>query len=216
MKILNRNHLKLIALITMIIDHIGLLLLPEMKLFRIIGRLSFPIFAYFIAEGWYYTKNKAKYTLLIAIFALITQPIYHFTLSDTKLNILFTFLLAIALMYLIDKCSAKNIEFIIYLVVFLIVLIFVSILDFIDYGLLGVLLPTIFYMFRDNHIKYLISTITIAIFSVLFSTIQLFSIISIVLLYMYNGEKGKLNLKYAFYVVYPAHMILLYLISLLI
>ena len=91
-----------------------------------------------------------------------------------------------------------------------------SILDFIDYGLLGVLLPTIFYMFRDNHIKYLISTIAIAIFSVLFSTIQLFSIISIVLLYMYNGEKGKLNLKYAFYVVYPAHMILLYLISLLI
>jgi hypothetical protein len=216
MKILNRNHLKLIALITMLIDHIGIVFLPEIELFRIIGRLSFPIFAYFIAEGWYYTKNRAKYTLIIAIFALITQPIYHFALNDSRLNILFTFLLSIALMCLIDKCTTKNIEFIIYLLVFLLVLTFVSTLNFIDYGLLGVLLPVIFYMFRDNQIKYLISTITIAIFSILFSDIQLFSIISIVLLYMYNGKKGKLNLKYAFYIIYPAHMIILYLIALLI
>lgn len=115
MKILNRNHLKLIALITMIIDHIGAILFPEIEIFRIIGRLSFPIYAFFIAEGWHYTKNRTKYTITIALFAIITQPIYYFAINQSGLNILFTFLLSISLMYLIDKCSTKNIEFIIYL-----------------------------------------------------------------------------------------------------
>ena len=216
MKFLNRNHLKLIALVTMLIDHIGAILFPEIEVFRMIGRLSFPIFAFFVAEGWFYTKNKTKYTLTILLFAIISQPIYHFAFDGARLNILFTFLLSIALMCLIDKCSTRNFEFIIYVTLFSTVVIFVSMLDIIDYGLLGILLPAIFYVFRDNNIKYLISTIIIAIFSILFSAIQLFSILAILLLMSYNGKKGKLNIKYSFYIFYPAHILLLYLISLLI
>ena len=61
MKILNRNVLKIIALITMLIDHIGLVFFPGIEIFRIIGRISFPIFAFMIAEGCEHTENKKKY-----------------------------------------------------------------------------------------------------------------------------------------------------------
>lgn len=200
----------------MIIDHIGAILFPEIEIFRIIGRLSFPIYAFFIAEGWHYTKNRTKYTITIALFAIITQPIYYFAINQSGLNILFTFLLSISLMYLIDKCSTKNIEFIIYLILFIIVLIFVTLLQVVDYGLYGVLLPVIFYLFRENNIKYIVSISITLIFSVLFSTIQLYSIVAILLLLFYNGNRGKLKLKYSFYAIYPIHLLILYLIKLII
>ena len=60
---LTGNQLKLLALITMTIDHIGMILFPHIPLFRIIGRLSMPIFAYMIAEGCRHTRNRKKYLL---------------------------------------------------------------------------------------------------------------------------------------------------------
>ena len=163
----------------MLIDHIGVILFPEMQIFKIIGRISFPIFAFFVAEGWHYTKNRTKYVLTIAIFALITQPIYALIMNSSQLNILFTFLFAIALMYLIDKCGSMNIEHIVYLIVYLIVITFTSLLGIIDYDLLGILLPTIFYIFRNSNLKYAVSIGIIIIFSIIFSTIQLYSLIAI-------------------------------------
>ena len=69
--------LKLIAIITMTLDHIGIffLLPPTYYLFRIIGRLSFPIFAFLIAEGFNYTKNIKKYLVRLLIFSIISEPI---------------------------------------------------------------------------------------------------------------------------------------------
>ena len=117
MKLFNRSFLKWLALITMLIDHIGAVIGEEVftswnllwlyQLLRTIGRISFPIFAFFIAEGWYYTSNKKRYTLLISLFALISQPIYYFAISNDvfALNILFTFLLSLLIFYLIDLCK---------------------------------------------------------------------------------------------------------------
>ena len=64
---ISASQLKKIALITMILDHMGLLLFPQTQIFRIIGRISFPIYAFLIAEGCRYTKNKYKYLLKIGI-----------------------------------------------------------------------------------------------------------------------------------------------------
>ena len=59
--VLNGNHLKLIAAFTMLLDHVGILLFPQIRLLRILGRLAYPIFAFMIAEGCRYTKNKLRY-----------------------------------------------------------------------------------------------------------------------------------------------------------
>ena len=67
-RVLNANALKFLAAALMLVDHIGYLLFPQALFLRIIGRLSFPLFAFAISEGCRYTKNKTKHFLLIFKF----------------------------------------------------------------------------------------------------------------------------------------------------
>ena len=55
---MNRNVLKIIAFVAMVIDHIGTVLFPDYVIFKIIGRIAFPIFSFFVAEGYFYTRSK--------------------------------------------------------------------------------------------------------------------------------------------------------------
>lgn len=95
--------LKLIAAISMFIDHMGLLLFPQYRIFRIIGRLAFPIYAYCIAEGFRYTRNRRLYFLRIFLLGLVCQVVY--TISDRKLyiGILLVFSYSIILMACLDS-----------------------------------------------------------------------------------------------------------------
>ena len=70
---LNNNQLKIIALISMVLDHVGLALFPKIELFRILGRLALPIYAYMIAEGCAHTKNRKRYLGMILGMGLIFQ-----------------------------------------------------------------------------------------------------------------------------------------------
>ena len=72
-KFLTGNALKLLAALFMTIDHIGVVLFPRVLILRIIGRLALPIFAYMIAEGCKYTRNKKKYFGMIFILATLCQ-----------------------------------------------------------------------------------------------------------------------------------------------
>ena len=73
---LNTNYIKLVAIITMLIDHIGYIFFPNIIIFRIIGRIAFPLFVYCVALGADYTKNINNYILKLLIFGIVTQPIY--------------------------------------------------------------------------------------------------------------------------------------------
>ena len=73
---LDTNFLKIIAIITMLIDHIGYVFFPDRIELRIIGRISFPLFAYCIAVGFLYTSNIKKYILRLAAFSILSQPFY--------------------------------------------------------------------------------------------------------------------------------------------
>ena len=75
---LTGNQLKLIALITMTVDHIGMILFPSRLLFRVVGRLAFPIFAYMIAEGCLYTRSIWRYAGTLAAVAALCQSVYFF------------------------------------------------------------------------------------------------------------------------------------------
>ncbi len=246
-KILNRSTLKWIALIAMLIDHIAAILgeacFANWNLnwvyttFRIVGRLAFPIFAFFIAEGWYYTKNKKKYFFLILVFAIISQPIYYFALNSSRfsLNILITFLFSLIVLFLIDKIKAnKSMAFansiLIFAVVVLVILLELLNID-VSFGLYGVALPVIFYLcYHSSFKKQILMWCVVAVLIVLNwlgnfllledisinSFIELFALLAIPLLCLYNGQKGKFSYKWLFYIFYPAHILLIYLISLLI
>ena len=97
--ILNGNHLKLIAAFAMLLDHAGILLFPRVRMLRILGRLAYPIFAYMIAQGCHYTRNKLRYFLMVFGLGAVCQLVYYFASGDTYLNILLTFSLSILLIY---------------------------------------------------------------------------------------------------------------------
>ena len=89
---LSGNVLKIIAAISMVIDHIGVMFFPYVKIYRILGRLAYPIFAFMIAEGCKYTKNQLKYFFTIFVFAVVIQLVYYLYSKDTYMSILITFL----------------------------------------------------------------------------------------------------------------------------
>lgn len=224
---LTNNQLKIIALVAMTVDHIGVVLFPDNVLFRIIGRISFPVFAYMIAEGCKYTKNRKRYLAVIAGEALACQLVYIVAERSFYMNIFVTFSLSIALIYLADK-AVKDKKLYLYAAVAVTVLAvyficeiapkILSDTDFaVDYGFFGVLMPAVIYFTKEEKRLKLISVFAMCVLlSLSFGNIQYFSVFSVLLLALYNGERGKRNIKYLFYVYYPLHLVLIYLISFII
>lgn len=219
-KFLSNFDLKILAIITMTIDHIGAIMYPNIDIFRIIGRVSFPIFAFLLVEGFNHTSNKLKYFLRLILFAIITQPIYDYTFNNHELNILFTFSLSFLLLSslefikkIISKCS-KGIENYLYKTVFysLIYILFTlfSIILNVDYQALGISLVFIFYLVPNLYLSFLLYLLAVIFLAT--NTIQFYSLLSFLFIYMYNGEKGK-NIKYFFYLYYPLHLLILKLFA---
>ena len=221
-KIFSNFDLKILAIITMTIDHIGAIIYPNIDAFRIIGRISFPIFCFLLVEGFKHTHNRFRYFIRLLLFAIITQPIYDYAFNNHELNILFTFSLSFLLLSSIEFIKKiinkynKGIEnylykTISYLLIYIIFLILSIILN-VDYQALGVSLVLIFYLSPNillSLLLYLIIEITLDV-----NNIQLYSLIAFIFIYFYNGKKGK-NIKYFFYLYYPLHLLLLKGLSIL-
>ena len=221
-KNLSNFDLKILAIITMTIDHIGAIIYPNIDAFRIIGRISFPIFCFLLVEGFKHTHNRFRYFIRLLLFAIITQPIYDYAFNNHELNILFTFSLSFLLLSSIEFIKKiinkynKGIEnylykTISYLLIYIIFLILSIILN-VDYQALGISLVLIFYLSPNillSLLLYLIIAITLDV-----NNIQLYSLIAFIFIYFYNGKKGK-DIKYFFYLYYPLHLLLLKGLSIL-
>lgn len=217
------NQLKMIAMISMTLDHIGLLLLPQWTILRILGRLAMPIYAYMIAEGCRHTRNRKKYFLRIACLAAVCQGVYLIALGSLYMSILVTFSLSILLICAIENFQIKRsrgsqiLAFGSLLMVFFLCVALPELwkgTDFgIDYGLAGVLLPVLVY-FGSEKTKYLTAGLILLGFS--YGSIQWFALAAVPLLGMYNGRRGKGNWGIWFYLYYPLHLLVLHGISLVI
>ena len=203
--------LKIIAIITMLIDHIGSVLFPEIIAFRIIGRLAFPLFAFLLTEGYIHTSNLKKYIFRLAIFSLISQ--YPFMLAfgfDAGLNIFFTLTIGLTAIYLSDHYQS-------YLPFFILAIL--ADLIHTDYGMFGVLLIFLIYQYKSNFKKMMIYII--ALYSIFYLIgglsagigaihyyIQFFALLSFILIAYYSGREGR-KAKYLFYIFYPGHLLIL-------
>ncbi len=222
---LTGNQLKLIALITMTIDHMGMMLFPKIKILRIIGRIAFPIFAYMIAEGCRYTRNRKKYLLSMVWLAAACQLVYFFAMDSLYMSVLVTFSLSIGLIYLTDYAQAggrfgKAALFLAGCVLFFLCYLAHDVLfpgtDFgIEYGLWGVLLPVFAYLGERKQKTLPCFTAGLALLDLTWGGIQWFSMAAIPLIALYNGKRGKRKRKYLFYIYYPAHLVIIHFLSLL-
>jgi hypothetical protein len=229
---MTRNQLKWIALITMTIDHIGLFLFPEGEMvyvvMRILGRIAFPLFAFMIAEGFLHTSNLKKYMMRLLVLGILTETLFAvlYVYSGTNLthlwflegpgfrmNIMWTLLLGLIGLALVKKYEA-------YHMLIIPALFFFSV--FLPYGFYGFGLIMIFGIFNNSKQKwgYALGLTLIYCFYPAISLgfegvnwIQLFALLSIPILMFYHGNRGKAALKW-FYLYYPLHIALIFLISL--
>ena len=230
MKKLNSNHLKLIAIIAMTIDHIADLIYPGMpnniisNILHIIGRLTAPIMFFFICEGFYYTKNLKKYILRLFLFEIISHFAYCFAFGINYIpfssgnifnqtSIMWSLAWSVVALYIIYKTNLKEWQK-------WILIILINIITFsFDLSCIAVMSILSMYSNRGNLKKQIISMsfwiLIYAIISYLFvSKIYGLITLGVLLVYpllnVYNGKKGKLNwMKWFFYIYYPLHLIVI-------
>ncbi len=220
---LTNNQLKIIAMVTMLVDHIGEMLYPDIIILKIIGRLSFPIFAYMIAEGCYYTKNRVRYLCLIGGMGVAFQAVYYLFMQSLYMGVLITFSLSIITIYSIDKLLEGNgiNKKHVWLIALILVIFISCVLPILlkehgyrlDYTVIGVALPVVIYYSKNKWIKLISAMIVLFLLALHYGGIQYFGLLAIVPLAFYNGRRGKIKLKYAFYIFYPLHLIILYVIQ---
>ena len=210
-----------------------------------IGRIAFPIFAFQISEGYVHTRNLKKYFSRLLLFALIAEIPYawfsYTFFSGIKLNIIFTLILGLLAIHIYNllvqrgKASQtasikkdKNIMFsykLLGIIVAILLALFADKFGF-DYGFYGVFLIFIFYILRNNKILrniiiviltliYYLPYLLASNFNISIIVLFIFSIVPLILINLYNGQKGK-DFKMLFYIFYPSHLLILCLISQLI
>ena len=219
-RVLNGSHLKLIAVLSMLIDHIALFLLPKypefnillfsllgrnitvMYLMRYVGRIAFPIFCFLITEGYIHTSNRKKYGINLFVFAFISEIPFDYAFSGgifyNKQNVFFTLLFGYLSICLYEKFKNKPI---ISGALFML-LILISELFKADYGTRGVLMILLLYVLRNQNILKSITGMVL-----LNKGIK--CIVTFIPICMYNGKRGFIKgkaLKYSFYVFYPLHL----------
>lgn len=216
--------IKLIAALTMLIDHIGFLFFPEDFLYRVIGRLAMPLFAYCVARGYFYSRKHGtfhKYLLNMFVLAVISQIPFSMV-SSGKLNICFTWLLSLLLLAVAETQHDSPLKYYIRtsllygLVIFLVGLGVFPV----EYGIYGIITPLLFYFLitrgKENTTNYFLVLVSgwaiymLAQRGSAAAIMHIFSVMSAFLLSICKRYDRKVKLpKWAYYTFYPVHLMIL-------
>ena len=230
--VLSGTSLKIIGALFMVCDHVGMLLFPDVVILRILGRIALPIFAFLIAEGCRSTKNKLRYFLTVFLCGVVCQLVYYFYGNSLEMCIFITFSLAILNVFalqlfkntLFSEASAlKKILSAMPFAAMLAATWWINTVLDVDYGFFGCILPVFAALphspknasvrFFDAIDKLHVSVLTTAVGLVLLGLerggIQMFGLLALPFLLLYSGKRGRLKMKYFFYVFYPAHLVLI-------
>ena len=223
---LTNNQLKIIAMLTMLCDHVAIAFFPENLPLRILGRISFPIFAYMIAEGCRYTKCRWKHLAMPAGLGILCQLVFLFATNSWYMGILLTFSLSILTIYAIDyyiNDRRKGTFAVMLTAVTAVVLVSVVLPALLyeygftfDYGPFGVFLPVVIYYMRGKRVKMLVMLAALLGWGLAWGGVRWFALLALPFLLLYNGERGRVRMKYLFYIFYPTHLVLIYFIGWLI
>ena len=220
LRILDGTSLKLIAMISMVFDHVGDMFFPGALWMRMIGRLAMPLFSFCIAEGYAHTKNKQRYLLRMGVFALVSEIPFDLAFEGRvglgHQNIMLSFFLAILALMVFDRIRGEGKEHAAGKTLLGILCVCaVAVLALVlraDYTLFAVLAVFLFYVLRNRHpllrcgvgVGFLALTRTVGYYRA--------TGLSLIPLLLYNGKRGR-GLKWLFYAFYPGHLLLLYLLK---
>ena len=225
---LSGSTLKMIALVTMLIDHIGAVIVQRTMSMpgfdhdfwsslywplRYIGRLAFPIFCFLLVEGFVHTSDVKKYMIRMLVFALVSEIPFNLGITGKVIdlgfqNVFWELTLGILAMICLETVEKKNLKYGIQVFLRLGIIVFFALgaeMLNLDYGMYGIISIVALYVFRQNKLSQLV----VGAISFCWEQVAPFAFIPIA---FYNGKRGR-NIKYAFYAFYPAHLLILYLIA---
>lgn len=224
---LSQEGLKFLACAIMLLDHIGATLIPW-GTFRIIGRLAFPIFCFLLAEGAHYTRNPRNYLLRLGIGAILSELPFDLALfgswSWQHQSVMITLLLGAMALLAMKRMTQPLLKI-------LVLLLFACLADFMntDYGGAGVLMIALFGLTRERKYGWLVQLLGMYLicrwiipggvvwFIGRYVFIEIFAILALIPIWLYSGKKSTSSraVQWAFYLFYPVHLWILYLISIL-
>jgi len=228
--------IKILALVTMIIDHVGVIFFPEVWWLRLIGRMSFPLFAYLLATGFERTSNHLHYGLRLGIFALVSQYFYvlAFGYPFVSLNIFVTLFFAFITLYVLTRTNLTLLP----KVALAGMLFILSLVIPFEYSIAGILCVVSWYYLKEK--KFWLALFQVALW-IVFPLLVILSrttvppftdvvflqmlaplAIAIVWLIQKNIPQTqvwnittvkKTIIQYGFYAFYPLHLLVLYLVQ---
>lgn len=223
---LDGGTLKGIAAALMLTDHVGAILLPEVLALRCVGRLAFPIFAFFIAEGYAHTRNFGRYFRRLAILAVVSEIPFNLengaVFDLTRQNVLFTFCLALLTLRGLEALGRER-GFGRWAGCGLVLAAGFAAGELLrtDYGGWGVVTVALLQLCRDGKYAKLwlllamaavnglgMGSLTMPVFGGEMP-IQILAVAALPVIWLYNGQAGPKGLRRAFYVFYPAHLLVL-------
>ena len=216
--------LKIVALSTMIIDHYGAIFQNDIIIFRIIGRLAFPIYCFLLVEGYYHTSNVKKYAARLLVFAFISEIPFDLAffgeVGFRHQNIFFTLFIGLAALYFIDKKEfefwGKDVKFNNKALIIFAASLLATFLRT-DYQFIGIIYISIFYLMKNQPKQKKFPLIALIMFAVNMASgmIQQFSLLALAPVYFYNNKQGRKNKiqQKSFYLAYPLHLLVFYLIK---
>lgn len=224
---LDGGTLKLMAAALMLIDHVGAILLPETVILRCIGRLAFPVFAFFIAEGYAHTRSFGRYLLRMAIWAAVSEIPFNLengaVFDPARQNVLFTFCLALLTLRGLEALGRER-GFGRWAGCGLVLAAGFAAGELLrtDYGGWGVVTVALLYLCRDGKYAKLwlllamaavnglgMGSLTVPVFGGEMP-IQIFAVAALPVIWLYNGRPGvNRHWRWVFYAFYPAHLLVL-------
>lgn len=231
--------LHIFAMIFMLADHLWATVFTNAQWLTQVGRLAYPIFAFMIVEGYTHTNNLKKYVLRLFIFAVITEIPFNLMVGNRAFyyvhqNVLWTFLISIGLVHL-NALAGKTGKLWLKLITMAGTVALGYVLGyatFVDYNAAGIFTVLLFYFFRGRKwwcfLGQLVGLyyINVELLQGLFIEVELFghsfelvqqglAILSLVFIWLYRGRQGKKSkaFQYFCYAFYPAHMLILWIVS---
>lgn len=231
--------LKIIAIITMAIDHIGAVIVEDLATqrqtqllwtidswLRGIGRLAFPLFCFFIVEGFHYTHDRRRYALRLGIFAVISEVPFDLAFSGRPFytgynNVMWTLLLGLLSVWTLDTLfkkvrerysggAAAGLDVLSIAVVTLAADLIEEFILKSDYGIGGVVAIMIMYLLGTHRLAGF--ALAILWLGFMCGHTEWYAIVDLVPLCFYHGRQGH-KMKYFFYIFYPAHLLIIRLIA---
>lgn len=237
-KILDATAVKIIACIAMFIDHFAYIYAYRLGavayyVCRGIGRIAFPIFCFMIVEGVIHTRSLKKYLLRLTVFAVLLEAPSDLFLTGEVFSlevqsVIITLLICaccVSLLKAVEERVHESGNIYLYWAVIVAAGCVLAEVSKGDYGYIGVVYASVFYIFRRNRamslLVFAMSSCVIYVARIIFGGFSIFgavclcSMLAAIPLSMYNGKQRSRSpvVKYGFYLFYPLHMLLLYVME---